>query len=47
MNLAHTNYKIIAEQGTRGAARVDNQLDHCFCLPLELLLFGWTVIAAL
>ena len=35
--IVHTGRK----QGTHGAARVDDHLDQCFCLLLELLSFGW------
>ena len=36
------------KKGTRGAARVDDQLvDKCFSLLLELLLFGWIGTAEL
>ena len=35
------------KQGTHGAAGIDNQLDKCFYLLLELLSFGWIDTAAL
>ena len=35
------------KQGIHGAARIDNQLDKCFCLLLELLSFGWIGTATL
>ena len=35
------------KHSTHGAARVDDQLDQCFCLLLELLSFGWIGITVL
>ena len=45
-----TRYSIVRtgrKQGTHGAARVDDQLDQCLCLLLELLSFSWISTAAL
>ena len=43
----HKNTGTGRKQGTHGAARVDDQLDQCFCLLLELLSFGQISTAAL
>ena len=40
-------YRYKAKQGTHGTARVDDHLDQCFCLLLELLSFDGIGAAAL